>query len=62
VDKKKTIYVIRGSNKKRLLAARLKFRKRKVVLRGEILRSLMFKLRKNGRLVRNSLTMSKRIL
>jgi hypothetical protein len=50
--------VIRESH----LAIRLRFQQKKVVLGGEIQEVLMFKLQKNGRPVRNSLTMSKRIL
>jgi hypothetical protein len=51
VDNKKVGYVTRGSNKRNTSSVRFKFRKRKVVIKGEIQKMLMFKLQK--KLVRN---------
>ncbi len=47
--------------KERHPIVKFRFCKTKVVLEGEIQKALMFKLRKNGRSVKNSLTMSKRM-
>lgn len=62
VDKKKVGYVIRGSNKRKASNNKIPILKKKGRSWGRIQKTLMFKLRKNGRLMKNSLTMNKRIV